>query len=185
MWCIGMHRSVSKRRYSSIRAWLILARHKRRITAQPPIPGATARLFSPSNRSFATSTGWAILEIHLRCRGRPVGAASAKRWIGGWRSIHCRSSRKRSRASMPCYANSRNKRSRQEPGRGCASEEVHLPRAGYCLGAAARPQLAVEVVDVGLDVTNADKQLGGDPTVTLAGGYELEDFQLPFTQRLG
>jgi hypothetical protein len=42
------------------------------------------------------------------------------------------------------------------------------PRQG--LSAAVGGELAVEVIDVGLDRTHADEQLGGDPAVGFARG---------------
>ena len=60
-------------------------------------------------------------------------------------------------------------------------EQFQLPGSRQGLSAAVGVELAVEVVDVGLDRAHADEKLGGDPAVTLAGGYEPEDFQFPFT----
>ena len=41
-------------------------------------------------------------------------------------------------------------------------EKVHLSSTGHRLGAAARPQLAVEVVDVGLDRAYRDEEFACD-----------------------
>ena len=46
-------------------------------------------------------------------------------------------------------------------------------------------ELAVEVVYVGLDRADSYKELRGDPAVALAGGYQPEDFELPFSQVRG
>ena len=45
-------------------------------------------------------------------------------------------------------------------------------------------ELAVGVVDVGLYGAHADEELGGNLAV-LAGGYELEDFELSLAQGFG
>src|ERR671917_780167 len=64
-------------------------------------------------------------------------------------------------------------------------DQIQLPGACYRLRAAVRVELAVEVVDVGLDRAHADEQLGGDPAVTLAGGYKLQNFELAPAQGFG
>src|SRR5215208_1096325 len=97
--------------------------------------------------------------------GRSVGAVSAEGWIGGWRSFAWKVWGVRAKVTR--------------------LEEVHLPGAGYSLGAAARPQLAVEVVDVGLDGADGDEELACDLPVGLAGGDEREHLQLPLAQGLG
>ncbi len=73
---------------------------------------------------------------------------------------------------------------------GCPSlrarlEEAHLPGAGQSLGAAAGIQLAVEVVDVGLDRARRDEELMCDLLVGPAGGDEGENLQLPLARGLG
>jgi hypothetical protein len=47
-------------------------------------------------------------------------------------------------------------------------DQIQLPGAGYSLGAAAHPQLAVEVIDVGLDRTQRDEEATCDLHVGLA-----------------
>src|SRR5918998_613650 len=59
----------------------------------------------------------------------------------------------------------------------------HQP--GLSLRTAVRVEPAVEVARVGLDGAHADEDLGGDPAVGLAGGYELEHLELPLVQGLG
>ena len=63
--------------------------------------------------------------------------------------------------------------------------EPELSGSRHCLCAGARVELAVEVVDVGLDGAHADEELGGDPAVTLAGCYELKHFELPLAEGFG
>ena len=63
-------------------------------------------------------------------------------------------------------------------------EEAHLCSTGHRLGAAASPQLAVEVVYVGLDGAHRDEELTGYLLVGVAGGDEREHLQLPLAQRL-
>ena len=58
-------------------------------------------------------------------------------------------------------------------------EEAHLSSTGHRLGAAASPQLAVEVVDVGLDGARRDEELVGYLRVGVAGGDEREHLELP------
>src|SRR5919112_4582678 len=64
-------------------------------------------------------------------------------------------------------------------------EQFELPGPCHRLRAAVRVELAVEVVDVGLDGAHADEQLGGDPAITLAGGYKLQNFELAPAQGFG
>ena len=56
----------------------------------------------------------------------------------------------------------------------------HQP--GLSLRTAVRVEPAVEVARVGLDGAHADEELGGDPAVALAGGYELKRLELPLAQ---
>src|SRR5919107_1512362 len=63
--------------------------------------------------------------------------------------------------------------------------EPELSGSRHCLCAGVRVELAVEVVDVGLDGPHADEELGGDPAVTLAGCYELKHFELPLAEGFG
>src|SRR5215217_607024 len=65
------------------------------------------------------------------------------------------------------------------------SDEVQIPGAGQRLGTAARPQLAVETVDVGLDGAHRDAELTGDLLVGIAGGDEREHLELPLAWGLG
>src|SRR5829696_3376368 len=65
------------------------------------------------------------------------------------------------------------------------SDEVQIPGAGQRLGSAARPQLAVEAVDVGLYRAHRDEELTGDLLVGIAGGDEREHLQLPLAWGLG
>src|SRR5829696_7738034 len=53
-------------------------------------------------------------------------------------------------------------------------EEAHLSSTGHRFGAAASPQLAVELVDVSLDRAHRDEELTGDLLVGIAGGDERE-----------
>jgi hypothetical protein len=64
-------------------------------------------------------------------------------------------------------------------------DQVQVPGPRDRLRAAARPQLAVEVVEVSLDGAHADEELSGDPTVGLARGHELEYLVLAPTQAFG
>ena len=64
-------------------------------------------------------------------------------------------------------------------------DQIQLPGAGYSLGAAARPQLAVEAVDVCLDSARRNEELGCDLLVGLACGDEHEHLHLPLAQCLG
>src|SRR5919107_5462361 len=64
-------------------------------------------------------------------------------------------------------------------------EQFELPGPCHRLRAAVRVELAVEVVEVGLDGAHADEELGGDLTVGLAGGYELKDLALALAQVFG
>jgi hypothetical protein len=65
------------------------------------------------------------------------------------------------------------------------SDKVQLPGAGYSLGAAACPQLAVQAVDVRLDGARRNEELGCDLLVGLAHGDEREHLQLSLAQWLG
>src|ERR671917_2307301 len=65
------------------------------------------------------------------------------------------------------------------------SDNIQLPGAGYGLGAAARPQLAVEAVNVGLDRAERDEKFGCDLLVGFTGGDEREHLYLPLAQWLG
>src|SRR5215203_186578 len=58
-------------------------------------------------------------------------------------------------------------------------DQFQLPGPRCRLRAAVRVELAVEVVDVGLDGAHADEEFRGDPTVGLAGGYMPEVLELP------
>ena len=58
-------------------------------------------------------------------------------------------------------------------------EETHLSGTGHRLGAAASPQLAVEVVNVGLDRAHRDEELTVDLIVGIAGSDEREHLELP------
>ena len=64
-------------------------------------------------------------------------------------------------------------------------EEVHLSGAGHRLGAAARPQLAVEAVDVGLDGARRDEELARNLSIGVARCDEREHLQLSLAQWLG
>src|SRR5688572_21208860 len=63
--------------------------------------------------------------------------------------------------------------------------EPELSGSRHCLCAAVGVELAVEVVDVGLDRAHADEELCGDPAVTLAGGDELKHLKLAPAQAFG
>jgi hypothetical protein len=63
-------------------------------------------------------------------------------------------------------------------GFGAALEEAHLPGAGHRLGAATSPQLAVEVVEVGLDGARLDEELLRYIFIRLTGGDECEHLHL-------
>src|SRR5215204_6309861 len=63
-------------------------------------------------------------------------------------------------------------------------DQIQIPGAGYSLGAAAHPQLAVEVVDVRLDRTQRDEEATCDLPVGLASGDKPEHLQLALAQRL-
>src|ERR671916_3403486 len=56
---------------------------------------------------------------------------------------------------------------------------------GLSLRTAVRVELAVEVVDVGLYGAHADEKVFGDPAVGFAGGYELENLELPLAEDFG
>jgi hypothetical protein len=64
-------------------------------------------------------------------------------------------------------------------------EQFELPGPCHRLRAAVGVELAVEVVDVGLDRAHADEELLGDPAVALAGGDELKHLKLPLAQDFG
>ena len=64
-------------------------------------------------------------------------------------------------------------------------EQIQLSGPCHRLRAAVRVELAVEVVEVGLDGAHADEELGGDLAVGLAGGYERKDLQLALAQGFG
>src|ERR671911_1902480 len=87
---------------------------------------------------------------------------------------------------MPIRGNSGNPRPTvmavREPRR--LLDQIQIPGAGYSLGAATRLQLAVEVVDVGLDRTQRDEEATCDLPVGLAGGDKPEHLQLALAQRL-
>src|SRR5829696_10198586 len=63
-------------------------------------------------------------------------------------------------------------------------DQIQLYGAGYSLGTATRPQLAVEVVDVRLDRTQRDEEATCDLPVGLASGDKPEHLQLALAQRL-
>src|SRR5918998_381223 len=128
--------------------------------SQPLVP---RRFISPRSGRSEGSLG--VLANHNRCTGRSGGEVSPKGWIGGWRSFA------RTVRGVLAY--------------GTWLEEIHLSSAGYRLGAAARPQLAVEAVDVRLDGARRDIELGCDLLVGLARGDEREHLQLPLARRLG
>ena len=57
-------------------------------------------------------------------------------------------------------------------------DQIQLLGSRHRLRAAVRVELAVGVVDVGLDGAHAHEELRRDPAGGLAGGYELENFEL-------
>src|SRR5688572_32455950 len=64
-------------------------------------------------------------------------------------------------------------------------EEAHLSGTGHRLGAAASPQLAVEVVYVGLYGGHRDEEPARDLLVGHAGGDERQHLQLALAQGFG
>src|SRR5215207_1188043 len=72
----------------------------------------------------------------------------------------------------------------QNPGDGLL-DQIQLPGPRHRLCTAARVELAVDVIDMGLDGAHADEELRRDLAVGLADGYELENFELPLAQGFG
>jgi hypothetical protein len=64
-------------------------------------------------------------------------------------------------------------------------DQFQFPSPSDHLRTAAHPQLAVEVVQVGLHGPHADEELGGDTAVGLARGHELEYLMLAPAQGFG
>ena len=64
-------------------------------------------------------------------------------------------------------------------------EKAQLSGTSYRPCAAARPKLAVKVVDVSLDGADGDEELACYLPICLAGGDEREHLQLPLAQGLG
>jgi hypothetical protein len=86
-------------------------------------------------------------------------------------------------SSGPVGTDERRGRAFRTPG--ALLDQVQLPGSRQGLRTASRVELAVDVVDVGLDRAHADEELGGDLAVGLASGYELKDFELTLAQGFG
>ena len=61
-------------------------------------------------------------------------------------------------------------------------DQVQFPRPRQCLGAVVGVELAIEVVNVGLDGALGDEQLFGDLPIGPTGGYEGQHLALALTQ---
>src|ERR687893_173448 len=64
------------------------------------------------------------------------------------------------------------------PARGAgrrSAQQAHLPGPGCGLGAVGGAELAVDVVEVGLDRAERDEEVAGDLGIRTPGGQESED----------